>query len=224
MISSRPATSQTNMSSRQTMMRPSSGLQRGHPGSASGLSSAPSVYLTHFTCNNCSGLLSGTIYQTACDCIFCEDCTWRPFENSSDCPKCGRMLGEDDFTELVVGTDGGALKKVCLQSMMNVQGHGAGETVSPSFAEGCKSLMRALDVVKASTHFLLRQMIMSSNEATHSASSESSRGQALKVREVERLWWLCVWNFCWVLHVVRTMSVSSHIISSAPSRRTTDRP
>ena len=59
-----------------------------------------SVYLSHFTCNQCSQLLSGTVYRTACDCIFCEDCTWRHFEKSSDCPKCGQTLGEEDFIEV----------------------------------------------------------------------------------------------------------------------------
>ncbi|GMI26430.1 hypothetical protein TrCOL_g1029 [Triparma columacea] len=184
MMSSRPATSQTQRSSRQSGGRPSTGLSgRGGgmlvPSSSS--SATPTVYLTHFTCNNCSNLLSGTVYQTACDCVFCEDCTWRHFEKSSDCPKCGRVLGEDDFTELVVGTMGVALKKACIQSMLNVEGHGVGETVPPSFAEGCKSLMRALDVFKSSTHFLLRQMVMSSNEAMHTASAESRRCQALKI-------------------------------------------
>ena len=88
-----------------------------------GAASAPaSVYLTHFTCNMCSCLLTGTVYHTMCDCIFCEDCTWRHFEKYSSCAKCGRVLGEDDFTELVVGTDTDFVKKVCLQTMMNVPG------------------------------------------------------------------------------------------------------
>ena len=164
---------------------------------SSSSSATPTVYLTHFTCNNCSNLLSGTVYQTACDCVFCDPCTWRHFEKSCDCPKCGTVLGEDDFTELVVETMGVALKKACNQSMLNVEGHGVGEPVPPSFAEGCKSLMRALDVFKSSTHFLLRQMVMSSNEAMHTASAESRRCQALKVREWRLALGLVRGGGCW---------------------------
>jgi hypothetical protein len=47
--------------------------------------------------------------------VFCENCTWAHFESSSKCPKCGRGLGEEDFTELVVGARSEDLKKVSLQ-------------------------------------------------------------------------------------------------------------
>ncbi|GMH47692.1 hypothetical protein TL16_g00125 [Triparma laevis f. inornata] len=123
---SRPSTSLTH--------RPSTSMSQAPRGS----SAAPvSVYLSHFTCNFCSQLLSGTVYTTACDCVFCEDCTWRHFEKSSDCPKCGTTLGEDDFIELVIGAGGAELKKVSLQGMMNggAQYDGGG---NPSFADGCK--------------------------------------------------------------------------------------
>ncbi len=141
--------------------------------------------LTHFTCNLCSSLLSSTVYRTTCDCLFCEDCTWRHFESSADCPRCGRRLGEDDFTEVVVGVDGGADGGVggALVSMLGSSGSGArGEsavTNPPGFAPACKSLMSHLSTLTRTTHFLLRQMVMSAN-----AAAEGGREREEEVRAV----------------------------------------
>ena len=148
------------------------------------------VLLSHFTCNQCASLLSGTVYRTACDCVFCEDCTWRHFEKSSSCPKCGSHLGEEDFTELIVGIGGEDLQRIALQGMMVGS---AQDPMNPCFAEGCKSLMRSITVFKTSTHFLLRQMILSSNEAQKLADSSKENSDATRAdlhnakREAERV-------------------------------------
>ena len=157
----------------------------------SGGSAQVSVYLSHFTCNQCASLLSGTVYRTTCDCIFCEDCTWRHFEKSSTCPKCGQGLGEEDFTELIVGVGAEDLPRIALQGMM-VGSEGSG-LINPSFNEGCKSLMRSIGVFKSSTHFLLRQMVMSSNEAQKQAGRARDTSDATRndldnaKREAERV-------------------------------------
>jgi hypothetical protein len=75
---------------------------------------------SHFTCNRCAQVLSGTCFQTACDCIFCEDCTWKHFEKYRDCPNCKKCLGEDDFTEIVVGAGASdsSFKRSLVQSFL----------------------------------------------------------------------------------------------------------
>lgn len=95
-----------------------------HPGYSEegrgSMTQPPPFNASHFTCNRCANLLSGTCFQTACDCIFCEDCTWKHFEKYSECPKCGTRLGEEDFAEIVVGAGAGdgAFKRTVVQSFL----------------------------------------------------------------------------------------------------------
>lgn len=110
-------------------------------------------------CNRCTKPLATTCYLTKCDCIFCEECTFAHFSESSSCPKCARTLGEDDFTELVVADAAGSMTditKTSLQALFSNQ--------SPSghlpHAELCRALLRQFDVARQSTKFLLKQLIM----------------------------------------------------------------
>ena len=36
-----------------------------------------------------------------------KDCTYSHFQSSSNCPECGRLLGEDDFTEIIISDSTG---------------------------------------------------------------------------------------------------------------------
>ena len=124
------------------------------------------------TCNRCTKPLATTCYLTRCDCVFCEECTFSHFGASSDCPKCGRTLGEADFTELIVssaadgggGANGGGgagstaeLSKASLQALFSNQHPATGHL---PHSDLCRALLKQFDVVRASTKFVLKQMIV----------------------------------------------------------------
>mmetsp|Transcript_4906 Transcript_4906/g.10835 ORF Transcript_4906/g.10835 Transcript_4906/m.10835 type:complete len:159 (+) Transcript_4906:340-816(+) len=96
---------------------------RAGPGMPPGTSSGHSVATTRqaapaLSCNLCNKPLVTTCFLCACDCVFCEECTYSHFENSSQCPTCRRTLGENDFTELVVADNNGSdISKMSMQAL-----------------------------------------------------------------------------------------------------------
>ncbi len=104
------------------------------------------------------------------------ECTYSHFEQSSQCPICTKNLTENDFTELVVAdatTATNDIAKTSLQALFSKQSKGSNhnshgeEDGSDSkglpLSDLCFSLVRQIDVVKQSTKFLLKQLLMNSN-------------------------------------------------------------
>ena len=156
----RPSLAST-VASRPTTGKTRAGGTPGNPGAVR----PPQV----LTCNRCTKPLATTCYLTRCDCVFCEECTFSHFGASSDCPKCGRTLGEADFTELIVSSaaEGGSngngagstaeLSKASLQALFSNQHPSTGHL---PHSDLCRALLKQFDVVRASTKFVLKQMIV----------------------------------------------------------------
>lgn len=89
------------------------------------------------------------------------DCTYSHFERSSNCPACGAVLNESDFTELVVAdsTSTGETVKTSLQALFTKKTSSS----SLPFSDLCYSLIRQIDAQKISTKFLLKQFLMDAN-------------------------------------------------------------
>lgn len=107
-----------------------------------------------------------------------KECTYSHFEQSSRCPICTKTLNENDFTELVVADATSAttdIAKTSLQALFSKQSKSAhGNSKALPLSDLCFSLVRQIDVVKQSTKFLLKQLLMDSN------------GQGRKVQSVMR--------------------------------------
>ncbi|KAL3808221.1 hypothetical protein ACHAXA_011289, partial [Cyclostephanos tholiformis] len=128
-------------------------------------------------CNLCYKPLATTCFHCTCDCIFCEDCTYKHFEQNSTCPVCRRPLGENDFTELVVADSNGS------NSMKsNMQALFSKKSVSGylQFQDMCEGLIQQIDYTKLNTKFLLKQLIIESRKAGRSNVAAAKAHEALK--------------------------------------------
>jgi hypothetical protein len=95
-----------------------------------------------------------------------SECTYSHFEQSSQCPICTKSLSESDFTELVVAdaTSGtNDIAKTSLQTLFTKQSKSSHGSKALPLSDLCFSLVRQIDVVKQSTKFLLKQLLMNSN-------------------------------------------------------------
>ncbi|KAL7480075.1 hypothetical protein ACHAW6_005782 [Cyclotella cf. meneghiniana] len=152
----------------------------GIPGSSGGRSVGSTQHpaAAALSCNLCSKPLATTCFLCACDCIFCEDCTYSHFEHSSQCPTCRKTLGDQDFTELVVAdASNGAtdIAKSSMQAMFSKKNSGG----YLPHSELCQSLIRQIDASKQNTKFLLKQLLVE----TH----KQARGNAGALRVQEQL-------------------------------------
>eukprot|EP00814_Leptocylindrus_danicus_P014016 CAMPEP_0116029412 /NCGR_PEP_ID=MMETSP0321-20121206/16126_1 /TAXON_ID=163516 /ORGANISM="Leptocylindrus danicus var. danicus, Strain B650" /LENGTH=396 /DNA_ID=CAMNT_0003503787 /DNA_START=45 /DNA_END=1235 /DNA_ORIENTATION=+ len=140
-------------------------------------------------CNLCVKPLATTCFLVACDCIFCEDCTYNHFQESSNCPKCGRVLAESDFTELVVtvtdGNRGNDISKNSLQALFSRQKGNSSHGNLP-FSDLCFGVIKQLDVVKKSSKFLLKQLLMETG-MSNKRYLQSRANQARMKEEITRL-------------------------------------
>ena len=169
--------------------RPTTGKTRAGAG---GAVRPPQV----LTCNRCTQPLATTCYLTRCDCVFCEECTFSHFGASSDCPKCGRTLGEADFTELIVSgaADGGSsngagaagstaeLSKASLQALFSNQHPTTGHLPHPDL---CRALLRQFDVVRSSTKFVLKQMIVEAGAQSAARGAVARQNRRYQAQAVQ---------------------------------------
>mmetsp|Transcript_27005 Transcript_27005/g.55493 ORF Transcript_27005/g.55493 Transcript_27005/m.55493 type:complete len:386 (-) Transcript_27005:90-1247(-) len=144
------------------MVRRDIGIAPGTPGGRSVGSTTPAV-VSALSCNLCSKHLATTCFLCACDCVFCEECTYSHFENSCECPTCRRRLGENDFTELVVADANNRtsdIGKASMQSMFTKKSGGG----YLQYSELCQSLIRQIDCSKQATKFLLKQLLVETHK------------------------------------------------------------
>lgn len=96
-------------------------------------------------------------------CHSIKECTYSHFEQSSECPVCNKSLTENDFTELVVAEATSAtsdIAKTSLQALFSKHSKSANGNKALQLSDLCYSLVRQIDVVKQSTKFLLKQLLM----------------------------------------------------------------
>jgi len=99
-------------------------------------------------------------------------------------PNCTKTLNENDFTELVVADATGGIKdiaKTSLQALFSKHSQSSqnGSKALP-LSDLCFSLVRQIDVVKQSTKFLLKQLLMDSNSQARKVQSVLRANEALK--------------------------------------------
>ena len=171
--------------------RPTTGRGQGGSARTAAAPRPPQV----LTCNRCTKPLATTCYLTRCDCIFCEDCTFTHFATSSTCPKCSRTLGEADFTELVVsgangdgsGGTGGAgstaeLTKASMQALFSNQHPTTGHL---PHSDLCRALLKQFDVVRSSTKFVLKQMIVESTQQGNARVAMARQNRRYQAQTVQ---------------------------------------
>jgi hypothetical protein len=112
------------------------------------------------------------------------ECTYQHFEQSSHCPICQKTLTENDFTELVVAdaTNSSAdITKTSLQALFSKQSKTSNLKGSGlPYSDLCFSLIRQIDVVKQSTKFLLKQLLMNSNSQSRKVAVVFRHNEKLK--------------------------------------------
>mmetsp|Transcript_21617 Transcript_21617/g.49176 ORF Transcript_21617/g.49176 Transcript_21617/m.49176 type:complete len:431 (-) Transcript_21617:212-1504(-) len=131
-------------------------------------------------CNLCHNPLQTTCFLTVCDCVYCEECTYTHFQQSSSCPTCRRNLGENDFTEVVIAesTTNNEISKTSLQALFSKQ-PGSSHSTLP-FSELCVSLVKQADVLKQSTKFILKQLIMDASVSNHNHAAVLRGNQGVR--------------------------------------------
>mmetsp|Transcript_9318 Transcript_9318/g.21129 ORF Transcript_9318/g.21129 Transcript_9318/m.21129 type:complete len:368 (+) Transcript_9318:224-1327(+) len=151
---------------------------RGPPGSSSGSVSSVSrrPIQNPLLCNKCAKPLNTTCFLCACDCVFCEECTYSHFEHSSQCPTCNRRLGENDFTELVVATQTTDIQKTSMQALFSRKSSSG----NLPFSDLCQTLIHQIDVSKQSTKFLLKQFLIESHRNGSRTMAASRAHESLK--------------------------------------------
>mmetsp|Transcript_251 Transcript_251/g.548 ORF Transcript_251/g.548 Transcript_251/m.548 type:complete len:377 (-) Transcript_251:78-1208(-) len=155
---------------------------RAGPGMPPGTSSGHSVATTRqaapaLSCNLCNKPLVTTCFLCACDCVFCEECTYSHFENSSQCPTCRRTLGENDFTELVVADNNGSdISKMSMQALFSKKSRSG----NLQYSDICQSLIQQIDVSKQSTKFLLKQLLVESHKSGRTSMVAARAQESLK--------------------------------------------
>ena len=116
------------------------------------------------------------------------ECTYSHFEQSSHCPICRKTLTENDFTELVVAdattsstndTNNNGITKTTLQTLFTKHSKSSNIKGLP-YSDLCYSLIRQMDVVKQSTKFLLKQLLMHSNTQNRKVAFVSKQNDKLK--------------------------------------------
>ena len=113
-----------------------------------------------------------------------EECTYSHFEQSCKCPICAKTLNENDFTELVVADATGGIKdiaKTSLQALFSKHSQSSqNDSKALPLSDLCFSLVRQIDVVKQSTKFLLKQLLMDSSSQARKVQSVLRSNEALK--------------------------------------------
>ncbi|OEU13682.1 hypothetical protein FRACYDRAFT_242026 [Fragilariopsis cylindrus CCMP1102] len=83
-------------------IRPASSNHSNHGNDFCSSSSSSHHRWSPMPCNKCRQPIDATAFVCSCDCLFCDECTYNHFNTNANCPNCGRILGENDFTEVTV--------------------------------------------------------------------------------------------------------------------------
>lgn len=150
-----------------------------HHGKRSKTSSGQQIH--NLCCNRCRKDLSTTVFVCKCDCVFCEDCTYSHFSNSSSCPTCGMTLGADDFLELCVADPSlqETTEKMAFQEMLT---KGSSGSTHLTYQDMCKHALKSMDKSRRTVKFLLKQMVV--HHSTY-AQSAGSLNRAYEILQAE---------------------------------------
>ena len=85
-----------------------------------------------------------------------KDCTYSHFQSSPNCPGCGRILGENDFTEVTVSDPDSKLANnpdEILQSFLTKTSNQPGAPIT--WNDVCAAVLREQDALLANTKFFV---------------------------------------------------------------------
>ena len=86
-----------------------------------------------------------------------QDCTYNHFQSSSNCPRCGRILGENDFTEIMVSDPDSKFATnpdEVLQSLLTKTSNQSGAPLT--WNDMCAAMIREQDAILANTRFFVK--------------------------------------------------------------------
>jgi len=126
------------------------------------------VELPVLLCNLCSKQLVTTCFLCACDCIFCEECTYGHFEQNSNCPTCSKHLSETDFREVnVVNASKNQIAENALtnyQTLFTKMSSASTNKALP-LSDLCYSAIKQIESGKHSVRFVLKQLLVETTNA-----------------------------------------------------------
>lgn len=110
------------------------------------------------------------------------ECTYSHFEHNSACPTCSKSLTENDFTELVItqASNSTDVAKTSLQALFSKHSKSNSTSKALPLSDLCYSLVRQLDVMKQSTKFLLKQLLMDSSSSNRKNIMQRRRMEYMK--------------------------------------------
>lgn len=135
---------------------------------------------THISCNQCRKALSTTIFVCSCDCVFCEECTYSHFNSSSTCPVCRKLLGANDFMELVVADPSSATEESLKNTFQTMFTKYSSSSNVLSHQEMCSRLLKSFDDDRRTVRFLLKQFVLESKTTGRQSGSIERAYEELK--------------------------------------------
>lgn len=111
-------------------------------------------------CNKCRQPINDTAFICSCDCLFCEECTYNHFESNPNCPSCGRLLGENDFTEVTISDPDSKISNdpnEIVQSLLTKTSKQLGTTIA--WNDLCAALIREHQVQEKNIRFFVNQFV-----------------------------------------------------------------
>ncbi|GKY97811.1 hypothetical protein MPSEU_000739200 [Mayamaea pseudoterrestris] len=108
-------------------------------------------------CNLCRKPFTTTIFVLACDCAFCEECTYDHFTKYSDCPTCKKVLTKADFAEFQVAEPSATSEanyKNCMQFIFTKRASGGKGLTN---VDACSRALKQIDSNTRAVKFLFRQ-------------------------------------------------------------------
>lgn len=96
------------------------------------------------------------------------DCTYDHFQSNSDCPSCGRQLGQNDFLELVVSNPSAASQETLKNTFQTIFTKFSSQATTVSHREMCVRILKSMDDSRRAIKFLMKQFV-------HSTSAEGQR-------------------------------------------------
>lgn len=136
--------------------------QQQQPFFASNVSTKSSNRWFPIPCNKCRQPIDATAFVCSCDCLFCEDCTFNHFRSNPNCPRCGRILGENDFTEVAVSDPDSKISNdpnKVFQSLLTKTPSNNVPNGMTSWNDVCAALLREHQVQERNTRFFVTQFV-----------------------------------------------------------------
>lgn len=132
-------------------------------------------------CNKCKQPVDSTVFVCSCRCLFCEDCTYSHFNSNPNCPCCGRLLGENDFTEVTVSDAGSTLANNPDQVLQNLLTKASNQPGAPiTWNDVCAAMIREQDALHSNTRFFVKQFVRETQNSLQEGRNAKNQVQAYR--------------------------------------------